>query len=123
MSTHFLLPSTVLAQKQLLLPLQFSVVPGVDVQIGVLPLQGFLLLASAGDAENKGMSALPKSAPAVSLMALPREMVPEASSLDRSSKEGTLSKRGIRPSPLQFSSAPNNCGASFFGVFPALPGF
>jgi hypothetical protein len=72
-----------------------------------LPLHGFLLRASAGD-EEKAASAVLKSAPPVSLMALLREMVPEASSLDRSSKEGTFSKRGTRPSPLQFSSFPNN---------------
>jgi hypothetical protein len=52
-----------------------------------LPLHGFLLRASAGE-EEKVASAVLKSAPPVSLMALLREMVPEASSLDRSSKEG-----------------------------------
>ena len=79
--THLLPPSMVLAHLQSGLPLQTSGT-GPDSQIAVLPLQGFLrrlLLASAGDHENKERFAVPKSAPTVSLMALSREMVSEAS--------------------------------------------
>jgi hypothetical protein len=113
-STHCLPPAALRKQWQKDWPRQLSWKPGLaGWQLVVLRLHGFLLLrASAGD-EKKGSSAVPKSAPPVSLMALRREMVSEASSLDRSSKEGIFSKRGLRPSPLQFSSLPNNSGASF----------
>ena len=114
-SRHCLRPPGLRKQKQAGLSRQFG--PSGEVsQMGASPLHGPLLLrAWAAGEENKASSAVPKNAPPVSLMALPREMVPEASSLDRSSKEGILStRRGLRPSsPLQVSSFPNNSGASF----------
>jgi hypothetical protein len=85
--THALPPPVVRTQKQSGLPRQCGPGSGPFSQVVRLPLHGFLLRASAGE-EEKVASAVLKSAPPVSLMALLREMVPEASSLDRSSKEG-----------------------------------